>query len=151
MYYATKEEYEKAYKKQFDCLYKQLKEEGYDLEKQISKEESNLYNNEYKIIKTHWNSFPNEEFSQVVHGVIQNEINKSECKNFELQKSNFKNLGYEIGSYDSILEYYFNEKENTLLIYLYEYDTYKPNSKSYKRHPKRLSVVYEAKISGEIN
>ena len=151
MFYETKEEYIKAYQKQYDCLYEQLKKAGYDIDKQISKEESNLYNNEYKIIKSHWNSFPNEDFSKVIYGKVRNEINKNDCISLLNKKSNLKYLGYEVSSYDSIIEYYFDDKENTLYIYLYHYDVYKPTSKTYKRHKRYLEVVFESKAKGNAN
>lgn len=151
MYYQTKEEYIKAYKKQFDCLYEQLKKDGYDVNKQISEEDSKLYNNEYKIIKTYWNAFPNEEFSQTINGVIGNELKKNECQRLLNEKSNFRHLGYEIGSYDSIVEYYFDDNSNKLFIYLYHYDVFRPNSKIYKRHPRFLEAVFESKIEGKVN
>jgi hypothetical protein len=151
MYYETKEAYMKAYKKQYECLYAQLKEEGYDLNNQLSEEKSNLYNNEYKIVKTNWNAFPNEEFSQVVNGVIGNELKKTTCQEFVSNKDKYEYLGFEVGSYDSMAEYYFNKEENVLYIFLYAYDVYKPNSKTYKRHKRHLEAVFESKIDGEIN
>lgn len=150
MYFATKEEYMKLYKKQYECLYEQLKKDGYDIDKQVSKEESDLYNKEYRIVKTHWNSFPNEDFSKVVFGTIGSEIRKNECKRLLGEKENYKYLGFEVGSYDSVVEYYFDEKKDILLLFLYHYDVYKPESKIYKRHPRFLEVVFESKIEGKI-
>ncbi len=121
--------YLKKYKKEFDCLKSLLEKDGYDLSKQTTDEKSKLYNNDYKIVKTFWNSLPSDEVDIAIFGTLEHESRKSACIAFENKKKSFKYLNFEILTHNSIAEYYFDEKEGTLHTFLYDYDTFKPTSK----------------------
>lgn len=146
---AYTEQYFKIFNKEFECLKRQLVEDGYDLDKEIDEETSEVYDKEYEITETHWNSFPNEEFSIAVNGYTRNELNKTTCENLEVKKSKMEYLGFYIGAYDAVIEFYYDDKEDTLYTFLYHYDTYRPNDKRYKRHKRHLSVVFESKLKGK--